>query len=359
MNFKFFIILSIFSIYVMGMTEQKNDEKVESFTITPDDFEVIKKKYDFLFRRVPEDIQNILYIILHNPEEFTRGDNLKHIQRLKDYLNNGGTSEEIEKDTTIYLGKQKIDTKKLRNSLFALLISILENQEDFESIYSEQYNYFMPILASNKKRVMFGKRRDGKLDIPKITIDSLSTIEKKYKSCLKEKSDCSAIKLELKNFKKGLVGHYKIHLMPRDDDILPVLQILMRAIKKDKKLGKLISKFKVKTDLALQYQRGDTNAPYALIVVYPTEGQDKAQALVEQLEALFKDTNIQGIGQAPRYNLKLNDLIFYAQGDADLKKPDKETGKESPYLKYFDKETNYALYKKDFEGSEHDYRLKI
>jgi len=156
--------------------------------------------------------------------------------------------------------------------------------------------------------------------------------------------------------KKTLVGHYKIHLMPKEKDLIPVFQTLIDALKNDDELCSLIYKFKIAPlynvkkgePYVIRNKLGDV---MPLIVIYAAEGQDKVQLLLDKLIKIFKDFEGQDI--APRFNLKVNDLIFYAQGDGDYKK--------EPWLEYFDKDKNYALYTEDFvkKDEKQDYSLKF
>jgi hypothetical protein len=55
-----------------------------------------------------------------------------------------------------------------------------------------------------------------------------------------------------------------------------------------------------------------------LIVVYPDLGQKNAQYVLDKIIETMGSFDI-GSGQEPKYNQKVNDLIYYAQGDRDWK----------------------------------------
>lgn len=142
---------------------------------------------------------------------------------------------------------------------------------------------------------------------------------------------------------KDAIQNYKIHLMPRNN-FLSIAQKLVRALKNDEKLQELIFEFKFlkvenlkkitedepQEDIKIEIIRGHAlltkrKVVAPLVVIYPSSGKENVQKALNKLYEIFKGTP--GIDVAPRYNEKITDLIFVAQGNA--------SEKESSHLEYF------------------------
>lgn len=134
---------------------------------------------------------------------------------------------------------------------------------------------------------------------------------------------------EWKEIAGSLVTEYKIHLMPQGDPT-PTIIRLLTLLKNDPELQNLIAAFKVMgTDTVLV-----NGVYYPRIVVYPAQGKDNAQRALNKLYVGLKD--IKGLGVRPRYNAKVNDLIWVAQGDSGYKnKPEYQVYFEKPDFRYF------------------------
>lgn len=161
---------------------------------------------------------------------------------------------------------------------------------------------------------------------------------------------------------RKMTGLYKIHLMPKEKEIDPIIWQILKEAEQDDSLRNLINGFKVKYNTAKQhhwrgfyyqfYSQKYWQWPYETmpsIVIYPAGGKENAQHLLEKLKIILKD--FKGSNVLPRYNIRVNPLIYYAQLDADLKK--------GPVLNYFDKEYNYAILENNFIYPEqNDFKLK-
>lgn len=149
----------------------------------------------------------------------------------------------------------------------------------------------------------------------------------------------------INNTKINLASRYKIHLMPEHNDVADIIYTLMQAqLKKyniyqtnDTNLGGLIQQFKVM--YANQWKEtSEQNNQLPYIVIYPGDGKVVAQALLDRLYVLLE--KFKGINIAPRFNAKVNDLIWIAQSDSDHKKTLKESeqfkNKIEPYYRFFE-----------------------
>lgn len=142
---------------------------------------------------------------------------------------------------------------------------------------------------------------------------------------------------------RELVKTYKIHLMPDENiDATEILIKLDKALKSDPELSAAVQTFKI---LYNPTQQGGVN--FARVVIY-ANGKEHAQRI---LNALYKNNSIRdikGSGIRPRFNGKVNDLIWVAQGDGDYKDGIYKEYYEQPALIYYNpgitgKQENYHL----------------
>lgn len=124
--------------------------------------------------------------------------------------------------------------------------------------------------------------------------------------------------------KEILVSQYKIHLMPTWEDLPNTIMKLIALLKQDKNLQNSVQSIKcsiLNVDLYTKiYDDDDELIGQAIVprvVIYAADGKENAQLILDTVYALFK--NQQGAGQTPLFNQKVNDLIYFAQGDADIK----------------------------------------
>lgn len=141
---------------------------------------------------------------------------------------------------------------------------------------------------------------------------------------------------------KELVKTYKIHLMPDENmDATEILVRLNKALRTDPELSSTIQTFKI---LYNPTKQGNVN--FARVVIY-ANGKEQAQKI---LDALYKNNvikDIKGSAIRPRFNGRVNDLIWVAQGDGDYK-DGIYTGYYEPSLIYYNpgitgKRENYHL----------------
>ena len=143
-----------------------------------------------------------------------------------------------------------------------------------------------------------------------------------------------------------LVALYKIHLMPAIKETLFVLQKLLEGMQTNPILNSLI--FNIKVYTALKEQKDDHGGLLGMIVIYPVSGQENVQILMNELVDIFKE--FKGTGHQPRDNMRMNDLIWYAQSGGDDKMWLQKNKRDLATI--FDESTNYALYRPDFEKIE-------
>ncbi len=152
-----------------------------------------------------------------------------------------------------------------------------------------------------------------------------------------------------------IAGNYKIHLMPHRQFVPEIVILLIKALKQDPTLGPLMASFKVKYKsetlhtIGLKKQPQEERMPR--IVIYPAEGKEQVQRLLDKIIMLFKDQVDKGIGIGPRWNQKVNNLIYFAQGDGDAKK-------EPMFAQYFE-QPNMIYYHPFFTGVYKDYHLRF
>lgn len=133
--------------------------------------------------------------------------------------------------------------------------------------------------------------------------------------------------LELKN-KKGielpekkqkyaasLIKCYKIHLMPLENVAENVFLDLAKLIKDVPAFQTTIKAFKIKCE---DYKKLKEDGHIPKIVIYVEAGKKEAQFV---LDALYKKFGHEPgyTGYNPRYNERVTDMIWFAQGDGDAK----------------------------------------
>ncbi len=114
---------------------------------------------------------------------------------------------------------------------------------------------------------------------------------------------------------------YKIHLMPRSEDLINVVENILDAYKKLPRSKRYIHrlKFTGALNVGMNYLRESKNWTVFMmprIVLYPTH--DKAQA-EEVLSWLYYDVfpNQTGIDIAPRFNKRVSSFIYWLQSNGD------------------------------------------
>ena len=143
-------------------------------------------------------------------------------------------------------------------------------------------------------------------------------------------ADIISKKYSSQNEKEKVVSQYKIHLMPKWEDLSSTIMNLFETIKKNSQLQNAIGHMKCSVLNVDLYDNDGQVVPR--IVIYAADGKENAQLILDTVYALFK--NQQGANITPRYNQRVTSLIYFAQSHADVKK---------------------RLYKKHFETDEKIY----
>lgn len=145
-----------------------------------------------------------------------------------------------------------------------------------------------------------------------------------FKSYLSRYTE-SELDLFTRQSRNLLVGYYKIHLMPNKENYIRTLTTLVLLWEKFKlpmysfkiHKGTYNKELLAETSDYLPSIKKKKKLIFASIVIYPFYGKEN---LITILECLNKYTKPEwGSGITPRYNIKLNDLIYYAGGDGDVK----------------------------------------
>jgi len=145
---------------------------------------------------------------------------------------------------------------------------------------------------------------------------------------------------------QNLVSEYKIHLMPTDDRFIDAVLTLSHAIKKNKKLQRVIHAVKVKPILEAQALSHPSYRALPKIIIYVYGTKDRVQGVLDSIYEVFKDW--QGVDRTPAFNEKVTSFIYFAQGDRTEK---------LTYPEYFE-EPGRVYFKADVTGRHEDYHLK-
>ena len=143
---------------------------------------------------------------------------------------------------------------------------------------------------------------------------------------------------------------YKIHLMPADDiSSSKILAIILNAYMNDSELKKLVPIFKIAPKSLQKVIRGEMHVIPA-VVLYSKNGTEATQKALNKIYHEFvQHPEIRGSGIRPRFNVKVNDLIWIAQGNGD--------NKGGQYTQYYEPPFQ-AYYRKDITGEIENYHLK-
>lgn len=113
---------------------------------------------------------------------------------------------------------------------------------------------------------------------------------------------------------EALAQEYKIHLMPKSEYTPFVVEQLLKAMKTDPELRSSISQIKVIND-----DKKERDEVMPSIVIYTQLGKEQAQRALDRVYAHLEPYANLGDNRTPRYNQKVNDLIYYAQSGGDWK----------------------------------------
>lgn len=280
-------------------------EKIQFFS--PSELRTLQEKYKNIFKFIPEnyDLEKVALSL----------------------------QKELKKRTDIDL----LDDDESRR----VAIDLLVKPFDGTTSHSAGYNFITLPYFTGKRKGEYVNKKPPLWHMLSIT------------GLIELAEDKQVFDAQLIETKKTAVEFYKIHLMPKEKDLVSTVMKIVELAAKDPSFGKLIAKMKFKHKPSkLLYKKQQQIAP--LIVIYPAKGQDAAQQLLSRLLELFK--GVEGINITPRFNRKVNSLMYYAQGDADYKNESTAEFLDDSIPNPGDEK--WALFKPDLTGEIKDYSLK-
>lgn len=185
-----------------------------------------------------------------------------------------------------------------------------------ENKYEESQGYHLTALLEQF-------RSDNKITVPSIFEDGGPSVILNYTFKYAGTNNID-IKAWIQNNPKlfeALESQYKIHLMPRLEDLFHDISRLIKRIKEDKEFSENIQTFKVRENISNLIQNNET---MPLVVIYPKAGKKSAQIVLDKVYNLFK--NEEGLDLAPRYNEKITSKIYWTQGNGDHKSSSLDQG---------------------------------
>ncbi len=124
--------------------------------------------------------------------------------------------------------------------------------------------------------------------------------------------------------------NFKIHLMPKEDDLLLALTTFINAFKDDVDFQKSITSFKVKALL----EEAASRAGCPKIVIYVDGDRELLDVVLNKICGVFRGWT--GLERAPAFNEKAEGIVYFAQGDRGDKILWPEFYDESSGRAYFD-----------------------
>ena len=162
-----------------------------------------------------------------------------------------------------------------------------------------------------------------------IPVTPKTTNEKKMFQIL-QYGDSNSI--EVRNVYENIRYTYKIHFQPKDDKVLEVVGKILNTIANDNILINYISEMKFMTFMALK--EAGPELPRIVVYIRSLVGlsgeqvQDTVGYILNRFIEAFNGWEQFGTGETPRYNHKINNLIYYAQGHGRLKEYLVDSGDE-------------------------------
>jgi len=162
--------------------------------------------------------------------------------------------------------------------------------------------------------------------------------------------DPSKLSERLKADAQQLAKYYKIHLMPGEQvNPTKLLWLILNAYETDAELKNLLPVFKISPKPLENIVEGEKQI-LPQVVFYVKDGKEVAQKALIKIYNLFtQHPEIKGSGIRPRFNAKVTDLIWIAQGNGDYK-----AGRYSAYYE----QPLKAYYRPDIAGTIQNYHLR-
>jgi hypothetical protein len=115
-----------------------------------------------------------------------------------------------------------------------------------------------------------------------------------------------------------LAQEYKIHLQPKPEYQISVIEELIKLLKLNPEFSSCIDTWKA----IIPYSNVISDMKLPAVVIYPVKGEKCARYALNTIIKHFNQFNIKEIGLdiTPRYNAKYNELIYWANGSGDHKK---------------------------------------
>ncbi len=213
--------------------------------------------------------------------------------------------EYLKSKSDLWLKKLDADQKDdaQRNKELFMLIGDTYKQGRPLSYFASGYVFFPINKKARLKNSIEVQRKLSPVVINKVmAMEAVNAADKELKKKL------------IEEFANG----YKIHLMPAPGTNLAKLIILIfDEFSTDPELKNYVEEFKV----AISNDEESRKNQFPVVVFYSNDGTEAAQkALNKIFNFLKKHPEIKGSGDRPRYNGKVNDLIWIAQGDGDSKR---------------------------------------
>jgi hypothetical protein len=231
-------------------------------------------------------------------------------KKLNKILNKQSAGQNLEK-------KYFIET--IESNIFNFKSVDLEKIKDNTSIPG--FNCPEGFYQGDQSGYTYAKNEKYRVDLG----SALDNAKTEVNGALKRKNDISEKDVNV------LKAEYKIHLMPRLSEMGHVVEAIQEAIYNDPEFSDSVAQYKVlkdnfdenkniKKDELILDRNGQI---FPRIAIY-ADNKQSAQKILDKICELFPDQAklAQGSPQedvTPRYNVKVNELIFYAQGSADIK----------------------------------------
>lgn len=189
--------------------------------------------------------------------------------------------------------------------------------------YFHNFKPFLFYLLTKNRRLAINVLKITELYDDKKPISHLEKLLDTFDSFVERVKDIENLKTEVKFI---LMNDYKIHLKPKKEYLFHTIGLLTKLWDK---FNLPISMFKVRkdynelletNDYLEQFEGEPQKLTLPIIAIYPFLGKENLKVILgcflNYMPEYLGDKNI----DPPRLNIKFDELIYYASGDADYKK---------------------------------------
>ncbi len=150
--------------------------------------------------------------------------------------------------------------------------------------------------------------------------------------------------INIKGILENIRYTYKIHIQAKDEHMLDIMESIINIISNDNRLTDTIPEMKFMTQYGLA-ENPTGELPRIVIYIKPlynhNDMNEAVKYVLHKIVNGLRTKTEMGTGITPRYNHKINDLVYYAQGHGLLKDKILNSGNQK-LIELMDADSGYA-----------------